>query len=131
MLDVGTKECLSIMSRRFPKAKIEEHLKGWWKRKVASPLRRRTADPKKTGGTVFDIQPEVSSIETVEVCLEVEPLMGFELKSSRVIRRGGYRTCDDFIQHLLPRLEAEFNKYYAVPVGIAMKPSGGVRIHAN
>jgi hypothetical protein len=131
MLDVRTKEYSRIMVKHFPKAKIEEQLRAWWKRKVASPLRRRTADPKKAGGTVFDIQPEVSSVETVEVCLEVEPLMGFEIKSSRVIRRGGYRTCDDFIQHLLPRLEAEFNKYYAITLEIAVKPSGGMRIHAN
>ncbi len=119
------------MSKGFPKAKVEQYLRAWWQGKIASPLRRRAADPRKAGGTVFDIQPEVSSIEAVEVCLEVEPLMGFELKSSRVIRRGGYQNCDDFVQHLLPRLEAEFSKYYAIPSGIAVKPSGGVSVHAS
>lgn len=119
------------MSKQFPKAKIEESLRAWWQHKVSSPLRRKAADPRKTGGTVFDIQPEVSSVEVVQVCVEVEPLIGFELQPSRVIKRGGYRNCDEFIQHLLPRLEAEFSKHYAVPSGIAVKPSGGVRIHAN
>lgn len=119
------------MSKQFPKAKIQEILRGWWQRKLASPLRRKAADPKKTGGTVFDIQPEVSSVEVVQVCVEVEPLLGFEIQPSGVIKRGGYRSCDEFVQHLLHRLEAEFSKYYAVPSGITVKPSGGVRIYAS
>lgn len=119
------------MGKQFPKAKIEQVLRAWWKSKAESPLRRRAKDPRTTGGTVFDIQPEVSSIEVVQICVEVEPLMNFELQPSRVIRRGGYRNCDDFVQHLLSGLEAEFKKYHAVPVGIAVKPSGGVRVHAS
>lgn len=131
MLDVRTEELLNIMNKQFPKAKIEEVLRAWYKGKVASPLRRRAKDPRNTGGTVFDIQPEVSSIEVVQVCVEVEPLMDFELQTSRVIRRGGYRNCDDFVQHLLSGLEAEFNKHYAIPVGIAVNQSRGVRVHAS
>lgn len=120
------------MSRiRFPKGEIEERLRDWWARKVARPLRRRTKDPMKKGGTVFDVQPEVSSTEAVEVFIEIEPLLGFKIKGSRVVRRGGYRTCDDFVQHMLPRLETEFTKHHAVLAGIGARPSKEVRPHVN
>lgn len=115
----------------FPGAKIEERLRAWWKRKAESPLRQRTPDPRKQGGTVFDIQPEVSSTETVEVFLEVEPLLGFKLTSSGLIKPGGYRTCDEFVQHFLPRLHAKFSEVKPLPEKIASKPEGGTRAHAS
>jgi hypothetical protein len=131
MLDVRTKEYLSIMGKQFPKAEIEVQLRAFWQRKVASPLRRRKTDPRKTGGTVFDIQPEVSSMEVVKVCTLVEPLVGFKLKPGRVIKRGGYRTCDEFVQHFLSRLAVEFSKYYSVPLAVTAKTSGGVSVNAS
>jgi len=58
--------------------------------KTESPLRRSTPDPRKSGGNVFDILPEVSSTEGVEVFLEVEPLLGFKIKGSGgIIKPGG------------------------------------------
>jgi len=115
----------------FPGSKIEERLRAWWKRKAESPLRQRTADPRKLGGTVFDIQPEVSSTETVEVFLEVEPLIGFKLTSSGLVKPGGYRTCDEFVQHFLHRLQAKFESANPVPEKIARTPVGGTRAHAS
>jgi hypothetical protein len=97
----------------FPAAEIEKRLRSWWQRKNQSPLRRTTQDPRKSGGNVFDILPEVSSTEAVEIFIEVEPLLGFKLKGSGgIIKPGGYRNCDEFVQHMLPRLQQRFNDNY-------------------
>jgi len=115
----------------FPSKKIEQKLRAWWKRKAESPLRQRASDPRKQGGTVFDIQPEVSSTETVEVFLEVEPLIGFKLTSSGLVKPGGYRTCDEFVHHFLPRLEAKFAEDNVTPEKIARTATEGTRAHAS
>ena len=115
----------------FPSGKIEERLRAWWKRKAESPLRQRSVDPRTQGGTVFDIQPEVSSTETVEVFLEVEPLIGFKLTSSGLVKPGGYRTCDEFVQHFLPRLQAKFAAVNPTPEKIVSAPTEGTRAHAS
>lgn len=115
---------------RVPKAELEDALRKWWARQIKSPLRRRAA-PEKTGGTVFDIQPEVSSQEAVNVFLCLEPLLGFKLKSSSIIKRGGYQDCDEFVKHLLPQLAAKFAKHHAAPTKSSVKTAGGVTAHAS
>ena len=94
----------------FPRAKIEDELRKWWKRRVASPLRRRVTDPRKTGGTVFDIQPEVASQEVVSILTAIEPILGFKLETSRIIKKGGYKNEDEFVTHILPQLELRYLK---------------------
>jgi hypothetical protein len=121
---------LATPSSSFPQADIETRLRSWWQRKTASPL-RRTPDPKRSGGTVFDILPEVSSTEAVEVFLEVEPLLGFKLRSSGVIKPGGYRSVDQFVQDLLPRLEAKYLESNPSVDKIQPQSPGGARAHAS
>ena len=116
----------------FPGTEIEKRLRSWWKRKTESPLRRSTPDPRKSGGNVFDILPEVSSTEGVEVFLEVEPLLGFKIKGSGgIIKPGGYRNCDEFVQHILPRLEGKFSENNPPAEKVSAQPSGGARAHAS
>jgi hypothetical protein len=99
----------------FPKSQLEQKLRKWWQRKVASPLRRRVADPRKTGGTVFDIQPEVSSQEVVQILVEVERILGFKLDTGRIIKRGGYQSVEEFVTHVIPQLQTRFRNHHAVP----------------
>ena len=118
----------------FPRNEVEQKLRSWWKRKTESPLSRKRTNPRQTGGTVFDIQPEVSSAETVEVFLEVEPLLGFKLKSSGLVKLGGYQSCNEFIQHFLPRLEAKFDETNPVTkkaVVKSLESLEGMRPHAS
>lgn len=111
----------------FPRREIESKLRSWWKRKADSPFHRKSTDARITGGTVFDIQPDVSSTEAVEVFLEVEDLLGFKIKSSKIIKLGGYGSCDEFVQHLLPQLEAKFSEIHPAPV----KPHEGRRVYVG
>ncbi|SRR6266404_82505 len=114
----------------FPKAELEERLRKWWQKRVASPLRRRVADPRKTGGTVFDIQPEIASQEVVCILTEIEPLLGFALDTSRIIKRGGYQNVDEFVRHILPQLGVMYLKRDAISSRV-VKPVQGVSANAS
>ena len=115
---------------KFPKDQIELKLRQWWQRKEASPLRRRVADPRKTGGTVFDIQPVVSSQEVVQIMVQIERILGFKLDTSRIIKRGGYQNVEQFVSHVMPQLQTRFLKKQSVPQH-ATKPVKGVIAHAR
>lgn len=119
------------MEPAFPKEKIEATLAAWWKRKTESPLNRKKADPRLAGGTVFDIQPEVSSIEAVEVFLEVEPLVDCKLNSGAIIKPGGYQNCDEFVQHLVKGLESKFYEQHPISNTMNSKPQEGTKAHAS
>ena len=97
---------------QFPKIKSEKVLRDWWDRRTRSPLRRQKKGARQGGGTVFDLQPEISSAETVNVLVELDALLGLKLKSGGLIKLGGYRSCDEFVSHMMPRLEARFHAHF-------------------
>lgn len=88
--------------RKFPSKELDKILRDFYIRKTSSPLKRKRT---KIPGSVFDIQPEVSSQETTQIVVEVEPLMGFKVKTRDIIKPGGYRNIDEFVSYTLPRLE--------------------------
>lgn len=97
----------------FPKAPVEQLLAAWWDEQLSNSLHKpKTPDEcRKSGGTVFDIQPELSSVLAVPVLLELKDLLGFE-PSKKVIRRGGYPNRDTFIREMLANCQAEFSKHF-------------------
>lgn len=99
---------------QFPKAESEKVLQRWWDRRTRSPLRRQKKGAQLSGGTVFDLLPQISSAETVNVLVELDAILGIKLKSGGLIKLGGYRSRDEFISHMMPRLEARFNNHYGV-----------------
>jgi hypothetical protein len=52
---------------------------------------------------------DVDSLVVVSLLCTVEPHIGFELPES-VVRTGGYKSVDAAVEHLLPRIEAEWKK---------------------
>lgn len=97
----------------FPKAAIQKLLGTWWSSKTQSPLKKPkpAGDAHSNGGTVFDIQPELSSQQAVGVLLDLKDELGYEPKK-KVIRRGGYSGKSAFIDHLCNALEKDFNAHY-------------------
>ena len=92
--------------KKFPGKQLERMLRDWYTRKTNSPLKRkRTRIP----GSIFDIQPEVSSQETTQIVVTIEPLIGFKVKTREIIKPGGYRSIDEFVNYTLPRLERLYN----------------------
>jgi len=93
----------------FPEQKVAEFLNGWYDQQVNSALRAPKTPEQllKEGGTVFDIQPELSSTNAVPVLLRLTDMLGFEPTKS-VIKRGGYRSKQEFVQDMTARLKASF-----------------------
>ena len=100
----------------FPRPQVESALKAWWDQRTGSALARRRApeECRRLGGTVFDIQPAISFIETVTAMLQLEALLGFELGKS-AIPRGGYNSREQFVRDLTSRLQIEYAKHYRLP----------------
>jgi len=99
---------------RFPKTEVETTLRTWWKEQEGSSARYGDpfSDAHAKGGTVFDIQPKVSSQEAVTVLLKLEKVLGYEPPTS-VIKRGGYKTSDEFVQDLTARVSEGYSKKHS------------------
>ena len=100
----------------FPTVELQNVLEKWWDSKTSSPL----AAPKpELGGTIFDLQPEVTSQQAVIVLLDCESVLGYQ-PSKKAIKRGGYGNRAEFLQTLLSKLRAEWDAKYvskpAIPV---------------
>lgn len=78
-----------------------------------SPDERRLS-----GGTVFDIQPELSSQQAVAVLLDLEEILGYEPKK-KVIRRGGYSSRGQFVKELSARIESDYNDCHGIRKSVA------------
>jgi hypothetical protein len=97
--------------QQFPKTRVEASLEKWWQAQRSGTTRRGNpfSDARTKGGTVFDIQPQVSSQEAVTVLLELEPVLGYE-PSTNVIKRGGYKSRDEFVREVTARVGEDFAK---------------------
>ena len=99
----------------FPRAQVESALRDWWDQRTGAALARRRPpeECRRLGGTVFDMQPAISFIETVTAMLQVEVLLGFEL-GKNAIPRGGYNSREQFVRDLTSRLGIEYAKHYGL-----------------
>lgn len=70
-----------------------------------------TSSPKERSASEVGPQPVIDSLVVVEVLLEVEPKVPFDLPES-LVRAGGYDSIDEVVQHLIPRLERRWRKYH-------------------
>jgi hypothetical protein len=99
-------------AQRFPKTHVQAVLTNWWDEHVNSSLRRPQSKhlARKSGGTVFDIQPEVSPAQAVAALVRVEPLLGCTIGAD-LICPAGYQSKKEFVDDLCSRLEMEFNSH--------------------
>lgn len=116
----------------FPRSTVERILGQWWDDKVSSTLSRRRSpeECRRLGGTVFDIQPELSSTQAVPVLLDLADLLGYE-PDKAVVRRGGYRGRADFVQGMSERIEADHAKRTGGKKPAAVVATEGVNNHAQ
>src|SRR3984893_13448395 len=85
--------------RAFPRAKVESALTAWWDQRTRSALaqRRPPEECRRLGGTVFDIQPAICSVEAAVAVLQLESLLGFQF-SKNLIPRGGFNDREEFVR---------------------------------
>jgi hypothetical protein len=91
----------------FPKDHVEASLRDWWAQQeqdqklISDPVE----DLQPTSETVFAVVPLVSSHHALNAVLEVEKIVGYEIPDS-VVKRGGYQDCEEFVKHMMGRLDA-------------------------
>src|SRR5438270_9894269 len=95
----------------FPRAQVEAALTAWWDQRTRSALaqRRPPEECRRLGGTVFDIQPAISSVEAALAVLQLEPLFSFQL-SKNLIPRDGHNDREEFVRDVISRLETVYAK---------------------
>ncbi|HLH36154.1 MAG TPA: hypothetical protein VKX41_15895 [Alloacidobacterium sp.] len=91
----------------FPAGKLKTMASSWWDSKTKSPLKPATKTPVK--GTVFALQPEMSSQQAVGILVSFKQILGYR-PSKNVIKKGGYLNKSEFVGNLLQELQSEFNK---------------------
>ena len=80
-------------------------LKVWWDDQVAD-VDDPFADPRPPReGTIFEVVPVVDSLAVVTALLMIEKHVNFEVPA-RIIRAGGYRSFEEMLAHLLPRVRS-------------------------
>src|SRR5689334_18014043 len=109
----------------FPRKALEKTLREWYVKKTQSQLKKKPIQ----SGSIFDLLPEISSTEVPEILVKIRDLMGFKVKSGGVVKLGGYKSCDEFINDIIPKLEAKFNSFHGVAVS-TKAAKGGVVAHA-
>jgi hypothetical protein len=107
------------IANAFPTEKLKTMFSGWWDSKVQSPLKLPSKVP--AAGTVFALQPELSSQQAVGILVSCIALLGYR-PSVEVIQKGGYVNKAAFVAGLLAAISAEFNnKQVASPAAQAVK----------
>lgn len=104
----------------FPKEKVETALGNWYDERMNTALRTpKSPDERRlSGGSVFDIQPELSSQQAVAVLLDLEEILGYP-PTKKVIRRGGYSSRGQFVKELSARIESDNNDRQGVRKPVA------------
>ena len=97
----------------FQQEQITQAIRDWYTREQEEL--RKIADPvdelQPNSGTVFDLVPVVSSHHAVEIVLDLEDIVGYEIPDS-VIKRGGYRSCEEMVNHLSGKIAALHSKQF-------------------
>lgn len=89
---------------QLPEEEIAEQLRQWWSSEVEPGDDDPFAKKKETNkGTLYDLVVEIDSLSVTNALVIVESIIGFEVPV-KLIKRGGYRDCEEMINHLLAGL---------------------------
>jgi hypothetical protein len=121
---IGQKEKVKMLpnlpqENLFPADRVNSLLSIYWDSKMQSPLK---AGRVPTAGTVFALQPALSSQQAVGVLVSLKAILGYR-PSKNVIRKGGYATKADFLTIMSAEIEKEFVKKQS-PAGIPAQAKG-------
>jgi acyl carrier protein len=92
----------------FPAAAIEASIRDFLAQQGA--MQAVLGGAVATGGTIGP-QPVIDSLFVVEILLELETKVPFELPDN-LVRAGGYNSVDEVVQDLMPKLEQRWSKHY-------------------
>ncbi len=87
----------------FPESDLIDVIEQWWSEETGSQPGSPDPFADAKSGTVFDFQPEVDSLRSVLVLVELECHLPFELPDD-LIQIGGYDSLQEMIDHLVPQI---------------------------
>jgi acyl carrier protein len=90
----------------FAETALIKALTEWWDAEIDI----RNNDPFARPGTLYDLVVDIDSLSMVNLLLEIEPTLGFKPPVT-VIKRGGYRSCQEMIDHLVPAIREHYRKH--------------------
>ena len=97
------------MVATFPKTAVETCLYGELIEAIKAEASIKGISLPAAPGQIAKAIVPVDSLVVVSILCAVEPIVGFELPEN-VVRAGGYSSVESALEHLLPRIEAQWNK---------------------
>jgi hypothetical protein len=94
---------------QFPAAAVRSALRAELIQAVKSEASVKGTTLPSAPNDIAKANVDIDSLVVVSLLVSVEPQVGFELPES-VVRTGGYKSVDAAVDHLLPRIEAEWKK---------------------
>lgn len=97
-------------SKAFPKADVEAKLRDLLLDAVKTDVQLKgIALPAETPGKYAASIP-LDSLGVIDLLCGLESAVGFELKES-LVKAGGYKSINDAVGHLMPRIESAWAKH--------------------
>lgn len=100
---------MTVEPLEYSEPDLTNDLREWWDEEVVG-VNDPFTEPKPASGTIYEVQPEVDSLAVVKRLVIIDKQVGFEIPPS-VVRRGGYRSFDDMVADLLPKIRAHYIKH--------------------
>ena len=85
----------------FPETEIRNRICQFWNEQTAEEADNPYAPERKN--TLHEMVPDIDSLEIVRFMLRIEEIIDVEVPP-KFIKRGGYETADEMIEHLMPQL---------------------------
>lgn len=93
--------------RGFNDEELIDDLRAEWEEQIGGdeedPFAETEIEPLE--GTTYEVQPVVDSLGVVRILLTIERRVGFDIPPC-IIRRGGYHSFEEMVDHLLPKIRA-------------------------
>lgn len=101
-----TKDVSEALPDEFPEADVYAALERWWDEEKSD-----AALPGDKGAVPDIMQPavEIDSHRAVRALVSLEEVVKFEIPET-VIKEGGYETFEEMKEHLVPRVQAIYDK---------------------
>jgi len=93
----------------FPDSAIRDRIEEFWSEKTDEEAENPFVTQRKN--TLHDVLPVMDSLEIVKFILRIEEIIDIEIPP-KVIQRGGYQSCEEMTQHLMPQLHQLYAKKY-------------------
>ncbi len=85
----------------FPESQVRELIQQFWKEQTDEEADNPFAT--KRNFTLHALLPSIDSLEIVKFMLRIEEIIEIEIPP-KFIKRGGYHSSDEMIQHLMPQI---------------------------